>query len=171
MISHYATLGVPETAQPEEIRSAYRRLAREVHPDVNPAGAERFYALAAAYDVLSDPVRRREYDAELTRWHTSIGAMSCPKCGTTNRVPPFRADQKPVCRRCKADLGVTEKQRRATAREALIYQAATVAEDLGGEMLAMAHDALRLGIGRLRQRWGLGGEAETLERHRTFKKR
>lgn len=155
MTNHYATLRLPPTATDDEIKSAYRRLAREAHPDMSQGGTDAFCALAAAYQVLSDPARRRAYDLEFQRWLKSVGALACGKCGAANHVPPFRGEQRAVCGRCKADLGITEESRRAAAREALVYQAATVVDDLGGEVLAMAHDALRLGLGRLRKRWGL----------------
>ena len=61
----YATLGVARTATGEEIKKAYRRLAREHHPDANagdPQAAERFKAISHAYEVLSDPERRQRYD-------------------------------------------------------------------------------------------------------------
>jgi molecular chaperone DnaJ len=61
---HYEVLGVERDASPEDIKKAYRRLARELHPDVNPSpeAAERFKLVTHAYDVLSDPQQRVEYD-------------------------------------------------------------------------------------------------------------
>jgi molecular chaperone DnaJ len=61
---HYEVLGVSHDATPDEIKKAYRRLARQLHPDVNPGGdaAERFKKVTHAYDVLSDPTQRQQYD-------------------------------------------------------------------------------------------------------------
>jgi molecular chaperone DnaJ len=61
---HYDVLGVDRSATPEEIKKAYRRLARELHPDVNPSpeASERFKDVTHAYDVLSDPQQRERYD-------------------------------------------------------------------------------------------------------------
>lgn len=65
MADHYATLGVSHDATPEEIKRAYRRLARELHPDRNPGdaeAAERFKEVTRSYEILSDPQKRRQYD-------------------------------------------------------------------------------------------------------------
>ena len=60
----YAMLGVRRDASSDEIKRAYRRLARELHPDVNPdpETQEKFKVISQAYDVLSDPEKRQMYD-------------------------------------------------------------------------------------------------------------
>ena len=61
----YIVLGVPRTATDDDIRRAFRRLAKELHPDVNPenaAAVERFKQVSAAYELLGDPARRQAFD-------------------------------------------------------------------------------------------------------------
>lgn len=68
---YYKTLGVSRTATDKEIRSAYRKLARKHHPDVNPgdkAAEARFKEINTAYEVLSDADKRRKYDKYGERW-------------------------------------------------------------------------------------------------------
>ena len=67
---YYDVLGVPRDASNEDIRRAYRRLAREYHPDVNKeAGAEdRFKEVSEAYEVLRDPEKRERYDRLGATW-------------------------------------------------------------------------------------------------------
>src|SRR5262245_49429214 len=62
----YVVLGVRPGATDGDIRRAYRRLARQFHPDINPgdrAAAARFHEISRAYETLVDPERRRRYDA------------------------------------------------------------------------------------------------------------
>src|SRR5579872_989481 len=62
---YYETLGVPKAAQADDIRKAYRKLARKYHPDLNPgdkSSEDRFKNVQEAYDILSDPKKRQMYD-------------------------------------------------------------------------------------------------------------
>ena len=65
---YYRVLGVTESSSPKEIKTAYRKLSRQYHPDTNPGDAaeERFKEVSAAYDVVGNPDKRKEYD-ELRR--------------------------------------------------------------------------------------------------------
>ena len=58
----YKVLGVSETASDKDITRAYRKLAKELHPDTNPGSEERFKEVTAAYDVVGDAEKRKEYD-------------------------------------------------------------------------------------------------------------
>jgi len=70
---YYQILGVPRTADEKEIKSAYRKLARKYHPDVNPgdkSAEEKFKEIQEAYDVLGDPAKRAQYDRFGEQWKT-----------------------------------------------------------------------------------------------------
>jgi DnaJ-class molecular chaperone len=72
----YGLLGLPKDAPQEDVRRAHRRLVREYHPDANPgddSAEERFKEVQHAYEVLSDPRKRREYDEGLLRASPSRG--------------------------------------------------------------------------------------------------
>ena len=74
---YYEVLGVPRTATAEEIKRAYRQLARKHHPDLQPAAerakaAERFKEINEANEVLSDPDKRAKYDALGANWKSGM---------------------------------------------------------------------------------------------------
>jgi molecular chaperone DnaJ len=85
---YYAVLGVPDSASAKEIKSAYRKLSRQYHPDANAGDAqaeERFKEISAAYDVLGDDDKRKEYD-EVRR----LGPMANPFGGGGGGPGGFR---------------------------------------------------------------------------------
>lgn len=76
---YYTILGVSKTASTEEIKQAFRRLARKYHPDVNPGNKQaeaRFKEVSEAYEVLSDPDKRRKYDQFGQYWKQADGGWS-----------------------------------------------------------------------------------------------
>ena len=81
---YYATLGVPRTATEKEIKTAFRKLARKYHPDVNQNNKDaeaRFKEVTEAYEVLGDPEKRKTYD-ELGSQPQAFGAGFPPGYGT-----------------------------------------------------------------------------------------
>jgi len=100
----YGLLGVARDAPHREIRRAYRRLARQQHPDLNPRpdGPERFTALTRAYELLTDPIARARYDARTSR------AASAGRTVTrdASRVAPTAGQA--IARRATLELSVAE---------------------------------------------------------------
>ena len=81
---HYAVLGVTKAATQGQIKAAFRKLARQLHPDANttdPDAERRFKRVATAYDAVGDPKKRRAYDERFTR-----GRFAGPGAGGPQRV-------------------------------------------------------------------------------------
>ena len=91
----YLTLGVSQNASVEEIKTAFRRLARQYHPDLNPGdsvSAEKFKQISQAYDVLSDTSKRRRYDRQIPLQQPRRTSKKSYQT-TTSRVQPKTAQE------------------------------------------------------------------------------
>lgn len=90
---YYATLGVDKTASPEDLKKAYRKLARKNHPDLNPgdkSAEERFKEISEAYEVLSDIENRKKYDQYGQYWKSAqVGSPPPQSPGQPNTAPDF----------------------------------------------------------------------------------
>src|SRR5512146_639912 len=87
---YYKTLGVSKSADTEDIKKAYRKLARKFHPDVNPGdktAEARFKEINEANEVLSDPDKRRKYDELGANWRAYDEARAHGRAGESRSSP------------------------------------------------------------------------------------
>jgi len=152
---YYRDLWIPRTATPDQVKSAYRKLARECHPDHGASSdVAQFLIIGEAYQRLSDAALRTAYDAELTRFLMRRGWVLCPRCGAHNEVPVIPESKVATCGRCHAHLPVTEQERRSTQVTALREQAIDVAAELGADLLDLTGGYLHSKLQGLRDRFG-----------------
>lgn len=176
----YGVLGISPIASADEIKSAFRALAKRHHPDRNQGNEEEFKRIAAAYEILSDPERRAAYDRLRAIWLTEQKAVACSDCGEANRLRPPQAGKRLVCGRCRAALPAADAAPSSAAavvgtlahalgerlrasgerlgKEVLTETAAAVEEltrDLTDEAARAASSAIEAGFERIRERLGL----------------
>lgn len=120
---YYAILGVPRTADEQTIKSAYRRLARVYHPDVNSdkvAATEKFKEINEAYTVLSDPDKRRTYDsfdAQYQRYQRpASGPTEPPRSTGYSRTEPQQPSSAGAGRPGSGAAGSSRQQQQRTTR-------------------------------------------------------
>lgn len=169
MINLYAALEVGPASSEEDIKSAYRRLARRFHPDLNPDGRERFVLIQQAYEVLREPGRRMAYDKLFVAWLERTGATGCGRCGLTHRG----LDTLMFCRGCGQELHRPRTEPRASDRnpsevkpgeakddEEQVRRVVRERQEMAKLLLAMAPDVARIAkrvlgpkFKRLLRRW------------------
>src|SRR5258707_2120633 len=93
----YKILGVKRDAKPEEIKSAYRKLARKYHPDVNPgdkSAEDKFKDISEAYEILSDAKKRDQYDnyGEAWKQYSRTGANTTARPSASQLTGANQAD-------------------------------------------------------------------------------
>lgn len=94
--NYYDVLGVDAEANEDQIKTAYRRKAKALHPDHYGQDSEPFRAVQEAYEVLSDPVSRQAHDDELARHQRRTQPSSLHPAPRSARVEPLRPNQRPV---------------------------------------------------------------------------
>ena len=117
--NYYRILGVGPSANNQEIKSAYRRLAVQFHPDSrlptedgNNESADASFLLATeAYKCLSNETSRSQFDKELAIYLATRSAYICGRCGTINRIRRIPADKEAVCGTCGLILPLTAEDR------------------------------------------------------------
>lgn len=155
MKSLYKVLGLGPQATPAELRSAHRKLARQYHTDSAGGDRARFQEVQEAYETLSDPARRREYDAQRAAWLAEQGAVDCPGCGTATRLKSRGLASR--CPLCKTALTEETAEGRLKRKALRTLQGATelaehLVEAAVAEGVQAAQDAVRAKFQGLRTR-------------------
>lgn len=142
MKNFYALLRVPRDATKEQIRSAYRQLALQTHPDQPGGDPARFREVREAYETLVDEARRAAYETARTAWLAERNWLDCPRCGIT--LAKYRVEGVGTrCRVCKTPLTEWTAGGRLKIRGVqFLHGAADLAEGLVAGSVEVAHAEL-----------------------------
>lgn len=154
MINHFRILQVKTTVTPEELKKAYQARCLETHPDKG-GSPEAFQEVSTAYQVLRDPVTRRDWERDYLNAAGAQGHVVCLVCFAVNRVREIRPGQIARCAACLTPLEVDEVERRERYTEALKEQLGDLVLTIGAETGALAQDAVRAAARALRRKLGI----------------
>lgn len=149
---YYFRLRIHRDATPLQVKSAYRKRAKETHPDTPSGDRAEFMQVQEAYEVLSDDIRRARYDAQRQQAIEEQGLVACPTCFAAVRVPAVIPEGKvPFCKDCQTPLPVRSKRRRtAKPLSPIAERALQVADEIGVEVTELAGEAILRGLRKLR---------------------
>jgi len=159
MMNVYRALGVAPSASFSQLRLAYRKAARRVHPDVEHGDVRRFQALQAAWELVSTQELRAKYDLDRAAWANEVQAVLCTVCGEANRLsrrPEHFASV--LCGGCRSPLSVEERRTGATwqvserNRRLLLDQTCALIDTIEDEAIIAMGNALAGQVRRLRRR-------------------
>jgi curved DNA-binding protein CbpA len=153
-INYFRVLGVASDATPEEMKSAFRRRCRQTHPDAG-GNDDQFTEVTEAYAVLSDPIKRREWEHAYEMEAAALGHHVCPQCFAVNRVRALRKGEIARCANCHEHLEVTSDERDRRYNDALREQLSDLLLTIGAESGALARDAIVSAADGIRKRLGI----------------
>lgn len=151
----YGTLGVGQSASGEEIKAAFRRMAREHHPDTSGQDGSEFTRVREAFEILSDSRERALYDIEWGSWLAASGLVACPRCGWANATGRVPQGQKSVCCHCAAALptqAIPSSGRKARLPKNLAEALVAVVSEVQAQAPDLASDLVRMGFQSLRRK-------------------
>ena len=130
LIDAYVVLDVPESASDSEIKSAFKRAARRTHPDVNhePGAEAAFKLVAAAYEILSDPIKRREHDAMRAEARK-------PRCRTCGAPVAHTGKRCATCQQGGRSRGGVHRTNHGYPRSPVMTSVAVVRDHVGPGMM------------------------------------
>lgn len=149
--NYFRILKVNSDVDDEGLKSAYRQRSRETHPD-HGGSAEAFHEVNEAYQVLSEPVKRREWMRSYVLEAASLGHVACGHCFAVNRVRAFKQGEAAFCAKCRKRLVITPEERNARYKEAIKDTVGDLLLTIGAESGELAKDAIVHGARALRRK-------------------